>query len=90
MSIKMVPGRDLNLTPEAKPEGECVPLSAAVTVPTVSPAFSQVAHLLEKCPPTRRPNRTGPRSDRDLEDELRAWEAASDEAFENMERDMTG
>jgi len=49
--------------------------------------FEAVKPLLEGCPAPRRPNRNRPVhvDDPALRDELGAWEAASDEAFEAME-----
>ena len=50
--------------------------------------FSQVRHLIEGYPAPRRPNRVRPAivDDPELRDEFNAWDAASDEAFEAMER----
>lgn len=49
--------------------------------------FEVVKPLLEGHPAPRRPNRNRPVNldDPELRDELGAWEAASDEAFETME-----
>lgn len=49
--------------------------------------FEVVRPLLEGYPAPRRPNRNRPVNleDPQLRDEFRAWEAASDEAFEAME-----
>ncbi len=49
--------------------------------------FGVVKPLLEGYPAPRRPNRNRPSNldDPELRDELGAWEAASDEAFEAME-----
>ena len=48
--------------------------------------FDAVKHLISECPPQPRPNRTIPIHDdeRSLQEELSAWNAASDEAFESL------
>jgi len=52
--------------------------------------FDEVKHLLGQYPAPRRPNRNQPVGvdDPELHNELIAWEAASDEAFEAMEDDL--
>jgi len=52
--------------------------------------FSLVEHLLVGQPAPRRPNRNRPIlvNDPQLCEELNAWDAASDEAFEAMENDL--
>jgi len=49
--------------------------------------FEKVRHLLVKYPPPRRPNRNRPilQADSALQQELDAWEAASDETLGGFE-----
>ena len=62
----------------------------ALTVGTEQVEFSSVKHLLSD-KPLRRPNRTKPLYDEDkeLQNELDAWEAASDEALEQCEDSLS-
>lgn len=52
--------------------------------------FSQVKHLLVGQPAPRRPNRNRPIlvDDPQLREEIDAWEALSDEAYQAMEDDL--
>lgn len=49
--------------------------------------FERVRHLLVRYPPPRRPNRNRPiqQADAALQQELDAWEAASDETLERFD-----
>lgn len=60
------------------------------TAVTISMPFSEIKHLLEGYPSPQRPNRVSPIHSEDtmLQDEIDAWEAASDEAFESTESDL--
>lgn len=52
--------------------------------------FQAVKHLLAGQPAPRRPNRTRPihEDDQHLREELAAWDAASDEAYQAMEDNL--
>lgn len=54
--------------------------------------FARVKHLLKSYPAPKRPNRKQPIHNEDsaLLEELAAWDAASDEAFESMESESSG
>jgi len=69
-----------------KPGQPLPPIPDDCAVSFVAP-FDSVKHLLSNYPPPPRPNRNRPiqRPDAELSEELRAWDAASDEALKQFE-----
>jgi len=57
---------------------------------SISAPFPLVRGILSQYPPPRRPNRNHPlfEVDRELREEMNAWEAASDEALEGFENSL--
>jgi hypothetical protein len=72
-----------------KKSGQSLPRVAKDQAVSFTMPFDAIKHLLQGYPAPKRPNRTGPvqPDDPELREELEAWEAASDEAFEAAESD---
>ncbi|HBO43969.1 MAG TPA: hypothetical protein DD670_08565 [Planctomycetaceae bacterium] len=81
---EMAVGKSGRTFPEIEKE------QASVAVSIMMP-FVKVKHLLAEYAPPRRPSRVRPAHTGEvtLKDELDAWEAASDDAFESMESDLS-
>jgi hypothetical protein len=65
-----------------------VPIVASDVAISLTVPFEVVQSIVERCPAPRRPNRNRPRVTPELEAEMNAWEAASDEDFEKFEREL--
>jgi hypothetical protein len=52
---------------------------------SITPRFADIRAIVESAGPLRRPNRNRPMNSPSLDQELSAWDAASDEVWDSIE-----
>ena len=78
---------DCDVQVKTMPEQAVPPIAPNQAISFVA-RYEFVRKLVERFPSPKRPNRNRPIHHPNLKAELEAWDAASDEALENTERDL--